>query len=133
MPGHVEGALSAGTFSAVVGDARALPDPDGRYDVALLLGPLYHLQQAEDRLQALPEAGRVVREGGMVVAAFISRGAVALDGYVKGWIDKPSAVDITRAQLRDGFARTDRSGFSAIAYFTARRRLVPSSRRAVWM
>ncbi len=117
VPAHVEEAARVGTFTAAVGDARDLHDPDGTYDVALLLGPLYHLQTAEDRLKVLREARRVVRAGGMIVAAFISRGAVALDGYVKGWIDKPGAVKIISKQLQEGFARTNQSGFSEIAYF----------------
>ena len=41
-PLHVEQALqlAQGRFSAILGDARALDEADGSYDVVLLLGPL---------------------------------------------------------------------------------------------
>jgi ubiquinone/menaquinone biosynthesis C-methylase UbiE len=44
--------------SAVVGDARALPVDDHSADVALLLGPLYHLTGAADRTRAPGQGGR---------------------------------------------------------------------------
>jgi ubiquinone/menaquinone biosynthesis C-methylase UbiE len=44
--------------SAAVGDARELPVADSSFDAVLLLGPLYHLQEREDRLRALDEARR---------------------------------------------------------------------------
>ncbi|MEV4333334.1 class I SAM-dependent methyltransferase [Streptomyces sp. NPDC049597] len=59
--------------SAELGDARALTAAGSTYDVVLLLGPLYHLLDREDRLKALAEAGRVVRPGGLVAAATIGR------------------------------------------------------------
>ena len=73
VPGHVEEASGDGRFTASVADARALPVSDESYDVALLLGPLYHLPKLADRLQAMREARRVVREHGMIVAAFVCR------------------------------------------------------------
>jgi hypothetical protein len=87
------------------------------YDVALLLGPLYHLPEFEDRLQALREARRVLRDGGMIVAAFICRAAAALDGCVKGWVDNPGAFDLVREQIQDGIAKSSGGGFSAVSYF----------------
>ncbi len=117
VPAHVQAASQLGTFAAVVGDARALPAPDAGYDVALLLGPLYHLLAAEDRLTALAEARRVVRPGGLVAAAFITRGAVALDGYVKGWIDNPGVIHAVSDHIRSGVSPEHASGFGTIAYF----------------
>lgn len=117
VPAHVQAASQVGTFAAVVGDARALPVADAGYDVALLLGPLYHLLAVEDRLTALAEARRVVRPGGLVVTAFISRGAVALDGYVKGWIDKPGVIHAIRDHVQNGVSPDHASGFGTIAYF----------------
>jgi len=43
------------------------------YDVALVLGPLYHLLKEEDRQQAVREVLRLLKPGGMVFAAFITR------------------------------------------------------------
>ncbi|WP_169923393.1 methyltransferase domain-containing protein [Paramicrobacterium agarici] len=59
--------------AAQVGDARDLPFADNEFDAALLLGPLYHLAGARERLTALTEAARVTRPGGVVFAAALSR------------------------------------------------------------
>lgn len=72
VPRHVEQARDAGV-QASVGDARTLQFSDASFDAAILLGPLYHLASRDDRLTALREAGRVVRDGGFVLAAGLSR------------------------------------------------------------
>jgi SAM-dependent methyltransferase len=64
MPLHVEQAREAGV-RARLGDARALPWGDGEWDAALLLGPLYHLPERDDRIRSLSECRRVVRPGGV--------------------------------------------------------------------
>jgi SAM-dependent methyltransferase len=90
MPLHVEQAteLAGGRFSAVVGDARSLEEADGSWDAVLLLGPLYHLLEREERLAALREARRVLRPGGVVAGAAISRFASLLDGFLRGLLDE---------------------------------------------
>lgn len=87
---QVEQARSYGTFEALVGDARRLPFEEGSLDVALMLGPLYHLAERDDRLLALREAIRVVQSGGWVFAAAIPRLArlTAVSGAAglpRGW------------------------------------------------
>jgi SAM-dependent methyltransferase len=76
------------------GDARDLAWPDGSVDAVLLLGPLYHLTERADRIQALAEARRVVRPGGLVAAAAISRFASLLD-----WLGGPLAGDPDLARM----------------------------------
>lgn len=70
---QVDQAQAHGTFEASVGAARHLDFDDASFDVALLLGPLYHLHHVADRLLCLREASRVVRSGGWVFAAAIPR------------------------------------------------------------
>jgi ubiquinone/menaquinone biosynthesis C-methylase UbiE len=98
-----------------VGDARALGRPDESTDAVLLLGPLYHLTDRADRLAALREARRVLRPGGVLVAAAISRFASALDGLRAGYLDDPAFAAIVEHDLTDGQHRNP-SGHSA--YFT---------------
>lgn len=69
---HVDTARAAGV-TARLGDARDLPFADETFDVALLLGPLYHLSAASDRRLALAEAARVLKPGGILLAAALSR------------------------------------------------------------
>jgi SAM-dependent methyltransferase len=64
------------------GDARAIDLADASADAVLLLGPLYHLPRRPDRLRALSEARRVVRQGGSIFVAGISRWAPRLHGEV---------------------------------------------------
>ena len=73
---------SGSMVHAEVGDARDLNLPDSSVDAVVLLGPLYHLRKRTHRIQALREASRVVRPGGPVFAAVISRWAPRLDGVV---------------------------------------------------
>ncbi|MFJ9178259.1 class I SAM-dependent methyltransferase [Streptomyces sp. NPDC102360] len=75
---HVREAARTGC-TVEVGDARALSAADSSYDVVLLLGPLYHLPERADRDRVLAEALRVVRPGGLVVAAGIQRFAALFD------------------------------------------------------
>src|SRR4051812_38202382 len=77
VPRHVEASAALGAegvpVTAQLGDARALAQEDATFDVVLLLGPLYHLLEREDRVQAWREARRVVTPGGLVIAATINR------------------------------------------------------------
>ncbi len=69
---HVRSAGESGLVARVA-DARDLPYEADSFDAALLLGPLYHLATLQDRLTTLREAARVVRPGGVVLAAGLSR------------------------------------------------------------
>lgn len=46
---------------------------DEVFDVVLLLGPLYHLLEEEERARALSECRRVLKPGGVLFASFITR------------------------------------------------------------
>jgi SAM-dependent methyltransferase len=100
VPLHVEQAREASAAqpatpltSVSVGDARALALDDESVDAALLLGPLYHLQKRADRIDALTEARRVVRSGGLLVAIAISRYTWLLDGLATGRVfGRPEAL-----------------------------------------
>lgn len=63
-PGMLARARERG-LTVVEGDARALPFPDARFDVAVSFKTLPHVP---DLAQALAELARVVRPGGFVVA-----------------------------------------------------------------
>jgi len=99
---HVRQAREAGVERAALGDARALPFGDASADAVLLLGPLYHLPDAGDRRRALVEAWRVLRPGGVLAAAAISRFASVIDGLFKGYVADPEFELIIEDDLRDG-------------------------------
>jgi ubiquinone/menaquinone biosynthesis C-methylase UbiE len=88
--------------SCAVGDARALPFPGGFADGVVMLGPLYHLTSRTDRRRALDEARRVLRDGGRLFGAAISRFASLLDGLQRDLIADPAFVEIVKRDLRDG-------------------------------
>jgi ubiquinone/menaquinone biosynthesis C-methylase UbiE len=126
VPLHVEQARAASggrpgatLASAEVGDARALGLPDASVDAVLLLGPLYHLPEPADRLQALAEARRVCRRGGVIIVAAISRFASTLDGLRGGYLEDPVFAAVAAGDRRDGRHRnpTGDPAYFTTAYF----------------
>ncbi|GAB3146145.1 class I SAM-dependent methyltransferase [Micromonospora sonneratiae] len=120
VPEQVAAAGRHPGVTAAVGDARALPAADGSTDAVLLLGPLYHLVSRVERVQAWREAARVVRPGGPVVAATISRFASLFDGFTKGYFDDPQYGPIVDRALTDGVHANDESAdrtWFTTAYF----------------
>jgi ubiquinone/menaquinone biosynthesis C-methylase UbiE len=101
--------------SAEVGDARRLPQEDDSADAVLLLGPLYHLADREERIAALREARRVLRPGGLLWGAAISRFASLFDSLANGFFSDAAFAPIVERDLEDG---QHRNSTSNPAYFT---------------
>ena len=111
---HVEQAVAASKArasgrlaSARVADARSLPFADASADAVLMLGPLYHLTEREDRARALGQALRVLRPGGFVFAAAISRFASFVDGLRGPLFEDPAFAGVVARDLRDGQHRNE--------------------------
>lgn len=68
--------------------------PSNKYDIALLLGPLYHLYTTEDKQQAIREAIRVTKQGGMIFAAYvISDGCLLDEGFSRSNINVAEYIE----------------------------------------
>ena len=101
-----------------IGDARALRFSSLSADAVLLLGPLYHLIDKNERLLALKEAHRVLRDGGFIVAAGISRFASLLDFFCQDRLGNPISRGIVQNDLKTGYHQnpTENLGFFTDAY-----------------
>ncbi len=101
--------------SIEIGDARQLARADKSVDVVLLFGPLYHLIERSDRLTALGEAYRILKNDGLVFGVGISRFASTFSGLFKGHLKDPEFVEIVRRGLTEGQHRNSNNN---PAYFT---------------
>lgn len=114
-------------FRAMLGDARSLDLDDEAFDGVLLLSPLYHLTDRDDRLTALAEAQRVVKPGGTVLAAGITRFASLLGGLGEDMLSHPIFRPIVERDLREGQHRNPdpqlHPEFFTTAYFHEPREL----------
>jgi ubiquinone/menaquinone biosynthesis C-methylase UbiE len=121
IPLHLEQARAHSAESAIAlesishGDARALALPGHFADAALLLGPLYHLVERTDRRAALLEAHRILRPGGVLFAAAISRFASLIDGLSSGFFADEQFREIVKRDLSCG---EHRNPTASAAYFT---------------
>lgn len=126
VPKHVEQARAASLnqpdhplASVEAGDARRLVFAEATANAVLLLGPLYHLVEREDRLACLREAHRVVRPGGLVWGAAISHFASLFDSLTGGFFGDPAFAPILDRDLQDGQHRnpTDNPVYFTRAFF----------------
>ena len=59
------------TVKAYQGNAKKLTRfDDNSFDLTLVFGPMYHLYTMEDKVQALSEAKRVTKSGGVILVAY---------------------------------------------------------------
>jgi SAM-dependent methyltransferase len=138
VPLHVErvrqlsSASDAPLASAEVGDARRLSLQDATIDVTLLFGPLYHLTERDDRMAALREARRVLKPGGVLLSAYISRFASACDGIQEGALRDPAFAEIVNRDLAGGIHHnpTGRPEWFTTAYFHRPEEIAPEIEQA---
>jgi SAM-dependent methyltransferase len=110
MPLHVEQLRTEADVAGLTGihtatgDACDLDLPAASADAVMILGPLYHLADREMRIRALRECARVVRPGGPVFAAAISRWAARIDGMLRErlYLAHPHVLDIIGEVERTG-------------------------------
>ena len=55
---------------------------DNCFDVTLVFGPLYHLYEEKDQHKALDEAIRITKNGGIIMAAFLSAPMILFNDYL---------------------------------------------------
>lgn len=105
------------TADVIQGDARHMPSiPNACADVTLLLGPLYHLIDDDDKLKALVEAKRVTKPGGIIFVAYLMNEYSILsycfdeerigDFLARGVVDKDFHIQAQEGELYD-YVRVD--------------------------
>ncbi|HIJ64483.1 MAG TPA: class I SAM-dependent methyltransferase [Candidatus Hydrogenedentes bacterium] len=75
--------------------------PDSEFDAVLVLGPFYHLTKADERRQASAEIWRVLKDNGLLFAAFIPR-LTGLAGLLERVAADPEQVPVE--SLKDAAA-----------------------------
>ncbi|TYR35829.1 class I SAM-dependent methyltransferase [Sphingobacterium phlebotomi] len=89
-------------FSVHLGESRKLPFPNNYADLVILHGPLYHLQNREDRDLTICEAKRVLKSGGIILGFAINYTASTLVGLLSGLIHKRSFFEMCKEELTTG-------------------------------
>ena len=112
-------------FIAETGDARHINRPDESADVVLMMGPLYHLRNREERLLALREAFRVLKKGGLLISTGISKfssmtWALSVYGEKNDFLDDPVFFNMIKGEMSTGdhIRPKEYPKFFAESYFT---------------
>ncbi len=118
------------TFIAETGNALQVNRSDESAEVVLLMGPQYHLRVREERLQSLRESFRVLKKGGLLVAAGISKfssmtWALSVYGEKKNaslmeFLDDPVFFNMIKGEMTTGdhIRPAEYPRFIAESYFT---------------
>ncbi|MGH9214172.1 MAG: class I SAM-dependent methyltransferase [Acidimicrobiales bacterium] len=93
------------SFQTAVGEACGLPFASSSIDVVLLMGPLYHLIDRDERLAALDEAMRVLRPGGRLLAETITRHSYLMSAAVHCQLDQPDIWRMFERNIGMGLSR----------------------------
>lgn len=101
-------------------DARNLAIlEDEQFDASLMLGPLYHLQDENDRIQAIEELKRVTKKDGIVFVAFMARIRHILTSllYPENWKPHDNMDTINHFSETGVFNHADEGRFTGAYYF----------------
>lgn len=105
----------AGPRTVEVGDARSLWLGDASCDAVLMLGPFYHLTDRDDRIRAAQESHRILKSGGYLFAATITRVASLIDALNRDLLGDAAFLSIVKADVETG---QHRNPTDDISYFT---------------
>lgn len=103
-----------------VADARELNElEDNQFDASLMLGPMYHLQEADDRIKAVEELYRVTKKDGIVFVAFMSRIRHIFSSLISpdNWKPNNNMDSITQFSQTGCFNHADDGRFTGAYYF----------------
>lgn len=113
------------SFVAETGNALSVDRPNQSADIVLLMGPQYHLQKREERMKSLSEAMRVLKPGGLLVVAGISKfssmtWALSVYGEKNDFIDDPIYFKMIEDEMTTGNHNRPKEypTFISEAYFT---------------
>ncbi len=135
-PSHIEQAkvngkkykLKLSTFTC--GDARHLSYSDEKFDLVLEMGPLYHLQEEQDRIRCLSEALRVLKDGGITICEVISRYVNLIDGFQDFMIDDERFVKIMDEEIISGKHSPGDTPYFTTAFFHTPDEIVKEMKKA---
>lgn len=104
---NINSSIGYPIYSLEVGDARNINRPDSSADVVLLMGPMYHLTDKKDRLKVLNETKRVLKKGGLLLCAGITRygsmiWALSVYGSKNSILDEMEFLDMIRKEIKEG-------------------------------
>lgn len=97
--------------SATVSDARSIPRPDKSADAVLLMGPLYSITEYEERILAIEECGRLLKDDGVLFSAALTPFSVLVprialyhidDTAKRRELDDPAVMSVIERALEDG-------------------------------
>ncbi|UNL83046.1 class I SAM-dependent methyltransferase [Priestia koreensis] len=103
-----------------VADARDLSHfSDEVFDASLALGPMYHLQEKEDRNKAIKELYRVTKKDGFVFVAFMPRVRHVLNSLRSPlrWKPNHEAENLEKFSETGIFNHADEGRFTGAYYF----------------
>ncbi|ASP38438.1 SAM-dependent methyltransferase [Bacterioplanes sanyensis] len=90
---------------------------DASQDVCLMLGPMYHLTTVEQRNQAIAEAKRILKPGGILAVAYISRFFVA-GLFAKHWPRLMTPAVLNELLQQGTVSATEADSFFRVGYFS---------------
>ena len=108
MSGELAEEYPGATLAAsAVADARSIDRPDNSADAVLLMGPLYHITEHSERLLALEESRRVLKDGGLLFASGINRystllWAASVYGTKNRLLEESSFMEMVAHELDSG-------------------------------
>ena len=108
LTGEYPGIKLAG---AEICDARSIPRTDKSADAVLLMGPLYSITEYEERILAIKESRRLLKDGGVLFSAALTPYSVLVsrlavyhedDSKKRRELDDPAVLSMIRRALDDG-------------------------------
>lgn len=89
--------------SAEVCDARSIPRPDRSADVILFMGPMYSITEYRERMLAIKESHRLLKDNGIMFTAALTPYSVLLSRIsIYKELDNPAVLSIIERALDDG-------------------------------